>query len=62
MWASAEGQVAMVRELAGREADLNTRSKVNNWDRQVTAENRAKYLPLGGWTALLFAARTPAPS
>jgi ankyrin repeat protein len=57
MWAAAEGQAPMVRELAAHGADLNARSKVNLWDRQVTAENRAKYLPLGGWTALLFAAR-----
>jgi len=57
MWAAAEGQAPMVKELAAHGADLNARSKVNNWDRQVTAENRAKYMPLGGWTALLFAAR-----
>ena len=57
MWAAAEGQAPMVKELAAHGADLNARSKVNHWDRQVTAENRAKYLPLGGWTALLFAAR-----
>jgi ankyrin repeat protein len=57
MWAAAEGQASMVKELASRGADLNARSKVNNWDRQVTAEHRAKYMPVGGWTALLFAAR-----
>jgi ankyrin repeat protein len=57
MWAAAEGEPDMVRELASHGAELNARSKVNNWDRQVTAENRAKYMPLGGWTALLFAAR-----
>lgn len=57
MWAAAEGEPDMLKELASHGADLNARSKVNNWDRQVTAENRAKYMPLGGWTALLFAAR-----
>ena len=57
MWAAAEGEPDMVRELSSHGASLNARSKVNDWDRQVTAENRAKYMPLGGWTALLFAAR-----
>jgi ankyrin repeat protein len=57
MWAAAEDQPAMVKELASHGADLNARSKVNDWDRQVTAEHRAKYMPVGGWTALLFAAR-----
>ena len=57
MWASAERLPAMVKELAAHGADLNARSQVNHWERDVTAEPRRKYMPLGGWTALLFAAR-----
>jgi ankyrin repeat protein len=60
MWAAAEGQAAMVKVLAANGADVNARSKVNNWDRGTTAEGTglgAKYLPVGGLTALLFAAR-----
>jgi ankyrin repeat protein len=47
----------MVKELASHGADLNARSTVNHWERDVTAEPRRKYMPLGGWTPLLFAAR-----
>ena len=57
MWAVAEGQPAMVKELIAHGADLNARSNVNNWERDVTAEPRRKYMPRGGWTPLLFAAR-----
>jgi ankyrin repeat protein len=57
MWAAVESLPAMVKELASHGADLNARSKVNNWERDVTAEPRRKYMPLGGWTPLLFAAR-----
>jgi ankyrin repeat protein len=60
MWAAAQGQTAMVKELAASGADVNARSKANNWDRGTTAEGTglgAKYLPVGGLTALLFAAR-----
>ncbi len=57
MWAAAEGLPAMVTELLAHGADVNARSQVNNWERDVTAEPRRKYMPLGGWTPLLFAAR-----
>lgn len=57
MWAVAEGHPAMVQELIAHGADVNARSTVNNWERQVTAEPREKWLPLGGLTPLLFAAR-----
>ena len=60
MWAAAEGQAAMVKELVAHGANVNAKSKVTNWDRGTTAEGTglgAKFMPAGGLTALLFAAR-----
>ena len=57
MWAAAERHPEMMRLLIQRGADVNARSKANTWERQVTAEPRDKWLPLGGMTPLLFAAR-----
>jgi ankyrin repeat protein len=47
----------MVKELVVRGAVVNARSDVHDWPRDVTAEPRRKYMPRGGWTPLLFAAR-----
>jgi ankyrin repeat protein len=57
MWAVNEQHPAMVKELIAHGADVNAASKVNTWERQNTAEPREKWLPLGGLTPLLFAAR-----
>jgi ankyrin repeat protein len=57
MWAAAQNQPAMVKELVAHHADPNARSTVNDWQRQVTAEPRAIYRPAGGLTPLLYAAR-----
>ncbi len=57
MWAVAQGHVDVVTALIAGGADVNSRSTVNNWDRQVTGEPRAVYRPAGGLTPLLFAAR-----
>jgi ankyrin repeat protein len=57
MWAAARGRPEMVRLLAARGADVDARSTVNDWPRQTTVFPRAKYLPSGGLTPLLFAAR-----
>jgi ankyrin repeat protein len=57
MWAAAECQPEMAKALIEQGAEVNPSSKVNRWDRDVTAEPRRKYMPLGGWTPLLFAAR-----
>ena len=57
MWAAAQSQSAMVGLLIAGGAEVNARSTVNEWERQVTAEPRAKHLPSGGFTPLLFAAR-----
>jgi uncharacterized protein len=57
MWATAESHPAMMRELIAHGADVNARQITWHWDRQETAEPREKWLPLGGLTPLLFAAR-----
>jgi len=57
MWAAAQGHPAMIRALVAHGANVNARSNVEPWERQVTAEPRDKWLPPGGLTPLLFAAR-----
>lgn len=57
MWASAQGQPAMVEFLIAHGAEVNAREAVREWPRRVTAEPRPQNRPLGGLTALLFAAR-----
>lgn len=57
MWAAAEGHLDMIRTLIAAGADVNARSAIQNWERQRTMEPRDKWLPPGGLTPLLFAAR-----
>jgi uncharacterized protein len=57
MWAAAQKHPAMLKELIAHGADVNAMSTVIKWERQVTAEPRDKWLPLGGFTPLMFAAR-----
>jgi len=57
MWAAAEGHAPMVSLLLEAGADPNMRSTVVTWERQRTQEPRDKWLPPGGMTALLLAAR-----
>jgi uncharacterized protein len=57
MWAAAQGHASMLRELIAHGADVNARSSIQKWERQNTEEPREKWLPLGGFTPLLFAAR-----
>ena len=57
MWAAAEGHPEVVRLLIAHGADLNARSAIRDWERQTTAEPRAKWMPLGGLAPLTFAAR-----
>jgi ankyrin repeat protein len=57
MWAAAQNHPAMVRELVAHGANVNRRSTIRTWERQSTAEPREKWLPPGGLTALLLAAR-----
>jgi ankyrin repeat protein len=62
MWAVAQKQPAMVAELVKAGADVNARSTVNNWERQVTAEPRAIYRPAGGPHATPLCRRAKAAS
>lgn len=57
MWAASQCQPDMIRLLAKHGADLDAHSRIDDWARQVTAEPRAMFRPVGGWTALLYAAR-----
>jgi ankyrin repeat protein len=57
MWASAQGYPEMVRLLLKSGAKVDTVSTVREWARRVTAEPRPQNRPLGGFTALLLAAR-----
>src|SRR4029078_3715617 len=57
MWASAQGHIEMIRALVMHCADVHAKSNVEPWERQVTSEPRDKWLPPGGLTPLLFAAR-----
>ena len=57
MWAAAEGHPAMVQRLIEAGADVNALSNVREWERQRSDEPRDKWLPPGGFSALLYAAR-----
>jgi uncharacterized protein len=57
MWAAAEGNGDAMKVLIEAGADVNARSSIINWERQRTEEPRDKWLPPGGLTPLLFAAR-----
>jgi ankyrin repeat protein len=57
MWAVAESHPEMAQVLIDHGADVNVRQVTWNWERQVTKEPREKWMPLGGLTPLLFAAR-----
>jgi len=57
MWAAAQSQPEMVKFLIQSGAKVDARSDVREWARRVTAEPRPQNRPLGGFTALLLAAR-----
>jgi ankyrin repeat protein len=57
MWAAGYGHAQALETLLEHGADVNAVSAIEEWERQYTAEPRAKWLPPGGMTPLLFAAR-----
>lgn len=57
MWAASEGHAGVVRLLIANGADVNAQSRIREWERQTTAEPRAKWMPLGGLAPLTFASR-----
>ncbi len=57
MWAASEGHPEVLKVLIEHEADVNAISAIREWERQNTAEPRAKWLPRGGLSPLYFAAR-----
>jgi hypothetical protein len=59
MWAAATSENAgeIVRMLLAAGADVTPRAMSIDWPSQITAEPRAQYRPVGGLTALLYAAR-----
>ena len=57
MWATAQKHPDVMRVLIEAGADVNARSSIIVWERQRTSEPRDKWLPPGGMTPLLFAAR-----
>ena len=57
MWAAAERHPDTMQALIAAGADVNARSTIIEWERQRTDEPRDKWLPPGGWSPLLLAAR-----
>src|SRR6266571_3638309 len=59
MWAAAAPRNAgeMVKLLLAKGADVKPRALFTDWPSQITSEPRAQYRPVGGLTALLYAAR-----
>jgi ankyrin repeat protein len=59
MWAATapRNAGAMVKLLLANGADFKPRALYTDWPSQITSEPRAQYRPVGGLTALLYAAR-----
>ncbi len=59
MWAATASKNAgeLVKLLLAKGADVTPRALYSDWPSQITSEPRAQYRPVGGLTALLYAAR-----
>jgi uncharacterized protein len=60
MWAADAPKNAgqIVKLLLSKGADVRPRALYSDWGSQITSEPRAQYRPVGGLTALLYAARS----
>ena len=58
MWAVDGNYPELSQFLIDQGADVNARASANDWDSQITSEPRAQYRPVGGLTAVLYAARS----
>src|SRR5690349_14946537 len=60
MYAAAAGRNAgeMVKLLLSKDASVTPRALYSDWPSQITSEPRAQYRPVGGLTAMLYAARS----
>lgn len=59
MWAvtASKNAAAMTKLLLSRGADVTARALYMDWPNQLSSEPRGQYRPVGGLTALLYAAR-----
>jgi len=59
MWAASapKNAGALVKLLLSKDANVKPRALYSDWPSQITSEPRAQYRPVGGLTALLYAAR-----
>jgi ankyrin repeat protein len=59
MWAATAPKNAgeMTKLLLSKGADVKARALYTDWPNQISSEPRAQYRPVGGLTALLYAAR-----
>ena len=59
MWAvtAAKNAPEMTKLLLSKGADVNARALYTDWPNQLSSEPRGQYRPVGGLTALLYAAR-----
>jgi ankyrin repeat protein len=59
MWAAAAPKSAgeITKLLLSKDANPKPRALYSDWDSQITSEPRAQYRPVGGLTAMLYAAR-----
>jgi uncharacterized protein len=59
MWAAGapKNAGAIVKLLLSKGADVNPRAIYSDWPSQISSEPRAQYRPVGGLTAMLYAAR-----
>ena len=56
--AAAKNAGPMVKLLLSKDASVKPRALYSDWPSQITSEPRAQYRPVGGLTAMLYAARS----